>query len=349
MLNKLKKFNKVQKVALLALILVLLCQLGGLTGAWLLSRDSVTNVFGLHDYFVDIILTEPDWNSVGRSQAQKMQPGMDIFKDPRVTNITEDKCFVRMQIIIADKDGDVIADGDRKDSILRAISYCTAGENTPSLSDDKFTVYSELNPDFEYYEGWFYYTESNGECAILDTGESTTPLFTDVIIPTLKSEYQYFSDGFVITVKAEAIFSDGAADKSVEGIAARFGSGSNLEDDINASGLDSATSESSIMVAVSNGVFAVSGTNISENDTNSSGTSNTDVITDNGNTSGSKTNADTKPVAVGEAYSEDKAVNVGTAYEEAKPEVSLSSDYSEDKSAVADTAVSDTAVKLEVE
>jgi hypothetical protein len=226
MLNKIKKFNRIQKASLIALIVMLFCQLGGLTWAWLTDHDEVTNVFGFHDYYVDIVLTEPNWTSVGSKQASVMQPGMDIFKDPRVTNITEDDCFVRMQIILADKEGNVLDDlianesDSTKKAALEAKRAAILGSIKYYNSSKQFVAY---NPDFTLYsDGYYYYTKGGDNCVALATGETTSPLFTDVKIPTLKTDYAYFTDGFVITIKAEAVFTAGATDASVATIAKRF-------------------------------------------------------------------------------------------------------------------------------
>jgi hypothetical protein len=247
MLNKFKQLNKIQKASLIALAVILVCQLGGFTGAWFTSHDAVTNVFGMYDYFVDIVLLEPNWESVGFAQAHKMQPGMDIFKDPRVQNLTEDSCYVRMQIVIADKDGNVIDDlisnatsstektalENKKTAILAAISYCTDDNDTAQVDDDSFVSYYNgvLNPRFSLYDdGWFYYTDGDGNCTALEQADITEPLFTDVRIPNLKADYGYFANGFVISVRAEAVTTAGIPVATVENVASRF-AGSSDEDD----------------------------------------------------------------------------------------------------------------------
>jgi hypothetical protein len=248
MLSKLKKFNRIQKISLIVLLLVLLCRIGGLSYAWFTSSDSVTNVFGLHDYYIDIVLSEPSWDSVGRSQATTMQPGMDIFKDPRVTNITSDDCFVRVKIIVADSSGNELEDGDQKNAILNSIKFCTDDKGTGTVADDTFNDYPKLNTNFTKNGDWYYYTasEDNGNCTVLTPGATTPPLFTDVKIPEKKAEYKYFKDGFVITVVAEGVFCGGVTDASVANVEKRFEDMADTEDTSESTTSESASETTSV-------------------------------------------------------------------------------------------------------
>lgn len=215
MLKKFNKFNRIQKLSLLLLLAMLLCQFAGTTSAWLINEDALNNHFGIKDHFVDITIREPNWDSVGREQAQKMQPGMDIFKDPRAQNLSDEDCYIRMKIEVVDSDGDAVT-GDRLTAILNAIknynSNCT------------FTDYPNLNvSDFTKNGDWYYYT-NNGLCRAVEPFETTTPLFTDVKIPVLKKDYQYFNESFSIVVKAEAVFASGidSSEATVVNVGARF-------------------------------------------------------------------------------------------------------------------------------
>lgn len=217
MIKRLKKFNRIQKLSLLLLVMMIFCMLAGTTSAWLINEDALNNHFGIKNHFVDIAIREPNWESVGYEQAQKMQPGMDIFKDPRVQNLSDEDCYIRMKFEIVDSNGDA-ATGDKLTAILDAIKYYN--------SDETFTDYPSLNSsDFTKSGDWYYYT-SNGLCIAVEPFETTTPLFTDVKIPVLKKDYQYFNESFSIVVKAEAVFTSGIESSSatVENVKARFDS-----------------------------------------------------------------------------------------------------------------------------
>jgi hypothetical protein len=125
-----------------------------------------------------------------------------------------------MKIIVADSSGEPITNDDtRKEKILSAIYYCTDDKNTEDVSDDVFSAY---NPKFTLNtDGWYYYMDGN-ECAVVESYQSTEPLFTDVKIPETKADYVYFKDGFIITVVAEAVYTGGLTDKSITSVAQRF-------------------------------------------------------------------------------------------------------------------------------
>lgn len=194
----LKKFNRIQKISLVMLAVVLLCRFGGVTEAWFTSKHTVINHFTGHEYYVDIELVEPNWVSTGQLQASAMQPGMDIFKDPRVINISQDECIVRMKVEIYDKDGKLNEDSDKYKAIYRSIAtYYGEGEPVVGMSSD-----------FKELDGWFYYTGGSEYCKQLKMNDRTSPLFTDVLIPNKKTDYGvYFTDGFTINIMAEAVFS----------------------------------------------------------------------------------------------------------------------------------------------
>lgn len=204
------KLNKIQRISLAVIALVLLCRMAGVTKAWFVSEDSVVNHFLGHEYYVDIALIEPNWDSVGRTQAAAMQPGMDIFKDPRVVNIAEDRCIVRMKIEISVGGTDLDKDSEAYKAIMSSVAYYTGGG---VLRYDDLSGCSGYNTDaFTYYDGSYYYTyydqDKGGDyCVQLESLDSTPPLFTDVVIPYWTEDYAYFKDGFSIKVIAEAMFS----------------------------------------------------------------------------------------------------------------------------------------------
>lgn len=217
MIKKFNKFNRIQKLSLLLLIMVVFCQFSGYTSAWLINEDALNNHFGVKNHFVNITIKEPNWESVGRAQAQKMQPGMDIFKDPRAQNLSDEDCYIRMKIEVVDSNGNAVT-GSRQTAILDAIKNYN--------SNNTFTDYPYLNAsDFTKNGDWYYYS-NNGLCRIVKPFETTAPLFTDVKIPVLKKEYQYFDDSFYIVIKAEAVFSSGidSSEATVEIVGARFDS-----------------------------------------------------------------------------------------------------------------------------
>jgi hypothetical protein len=210
--------------------------MAGFTSAWLIGKDEVNNHFGVRNTYVNIAIVEPNWSSVGCIQASKLQPGMRIFKDPRVQNIYEDSCYIRVKYEILDSNGDIITDENTLNAIKSAISYHTDGDDCTNHTSYNTTNFTE------YDDGWYYYT-SGGYCRLLDSVTATEsasggdpktvtePLFTDVLIPTTKAEYQYFAQPFSIAVKAEAVFGSGIEEATIANVKARFDAVMNSEDD----------------------------------------------------------------------------------------------------------------------
>jgi hypothetical protein len=268
MIRRLKKLNIMQKAVLIILLFILFCQFAGSTLAWYQSSEERNNHFGVKDSYVDVVLTETNWDSVGRQQALAMQPGMDIFKNPVVVNTSGDWCFVRMKLDILDNDGNEITDEERKTAILSALKYTDGEDILTTNKDENYSTGASLNSDFIENGGWYYYAP--GEvCTAIAPAQETTALFTDVLIPCLKSNYQYFEDGFKIVVYAEAVYTNEGATTldSVETLAQHFATVesnvTNGVDENNTSlsayslfGLDEATSDKAVKdAATSVGAF----------------------------------------------------------------------------------------------
>lgn len=245
MSRRFKKLNKIQKASLAVLVVVLLCQLVGATGAWFTSEHKVINHFTGHEYYVDIELVEPNWVSTGQLQASTMQPGMDIFKDPRVINISQDECIVRMRVEIYDNNVKLSEDSEKYKAVYGSLATYYDGD-APVLG---------MNSDFKELDGWFYYTGGGEYCKQLKINDRTSPLFTDVLIPNKKTDYGvYFADGFTINVVAEAVFSV-SDEYTVADAAKKFGGEIiKTDDEVNGASLfyDNVASNSSIDVEKEN-------------------------------------------------------------------------------------------------
>jgi hypothetical protein len=194
---------------------------------------------------------------------------MRIFKDPRVQNIYEDSCYIRVKYEILDSNGDIITDEKKLNAIKSAISYHTDGDDCTNHAS-----YNTTN--FTYYEdGWYYYT-SGGYCQLLDSVTATEsasggdpktvtePLFTDVLIPTTKTDYQYFAQPFSIAVKAEAVFGSGIEEATIENVKARFDAVMKSEDEDDSNESETESSETT-------------GTETNSTETDSTETNNTKI------------------------------------------------------------------------
>lgn len=138
-------------VAFMLVICMLAIALIGTTLAYFTDTDEKENVFTVGN--VDIILSEPQWDEVGKAEAEDVYPGEALAKDPTVKNNGANPCFVRIKIEGLDQFADdIIYRTDYVDNVL--------GENWVLHTD-----------------GYFYYTQ------VLASGVTTDALFDQIVIP----------------------------------------------------------------------------------------------------------------------------------------------------------------------
>lgn len=151
----------------------------GTTLAYFTDTEEKINTFTVGN--VDIILTEPSWDSSGYKDAPEVYPGEPLAKDPTVTNNGKNPCFVRINV-------------DGLDCLGSAgmITFRT-GYADGKLGDG----WVDGEDGYFYYEG------------VLEVGETTDALFDQIVIPTGLEN----GDGVTlnnIVVTAEAVQAQGA-------------------------------------------------------------------------------------------------------------------------------------------
>lgn len=173
----------------------------GTTLASLSNKDKVTNTQEGKE--IRILLLEPEWQKSGQKDAKKLEPGMEILKDPYVLNNSEDSVYVRMKIVIKDEKGTEIDMGEeRYQSILKALYLSDSLEDNEQAKevplidkiegeegDLKITLNSMS--DFFYEDGWFYYGSSSEEektYTSLAAGDSTSKLFNKLVVPIYREK-----------------------------------------------------------------------------------------------------------------------------------------------------------------
>lgn len=169
------------KRVLLTTLCVALIAIIGVFGtvAYFTDTDDKENTFTVGN--VDITLDEPKWDAAGKLDAPEVYPTEALAKDPTVTNVGANPCFVRIKVT----GWDCLAPAS---DITYRTDYVNGklGENWVSHTD-----------------GYFYYTK------VLAAGEVTDALFDQIVIPAdLKN-----GDGekiYTIDVKAEAVQAQGA-------------------------------------------------------------------------------------------------------------------------------------------
>lgn len=152
----------------------------GATLAYFTDTDQADNVFTVGN--VDIQLTEPNWNAFGSKDAPDAYPGEALAKDPTVTNIGKNPCFVRIKV----EGWDVLGANNK-------ITYRTD------------YVDNRLGENWVEKDGYFYYTK------VLETTEPanvTDALFDQIVVPTTVTNG--FGGSYDLVVKAEAVQAQGA-------------------------------------------------------------------------------------------------------------------------------------------
>ena len=148
-----------KKIAILALSLCMIAAIA-VTGtiAYFTDSDAQTNTFTVGN--VDIDLSEPNWEKDGGGEDQGVDayPGEPLPKDPTVTNIGSNPCFVRIKVTGLDQFVDTYGQGATID--IRN----TAG------------VRGACNEGWEIYGDYIYYK------TVLPAGEPTKPAAFDYIV-----------------------------------------------------------------------------------------------------------------------------------------------------------------------
>ena len=153
----------------LVVALVAIAAVGTL--AYFTDKEEASNVFTMGN--VDITLTEPAWSgtdaSTGEQDAPEVYPGEALAKDPTVTNIGKNPCFVRVKVEGLDQFGT----GDMMIT-LRHGNY-VAGYDSANWT---------LHTDGYYYYNEVVATEATaGDQWNQGLEDVTTPLFNQIVMP----------------------------------------------------------------------------------------------------------------------------------------------------------------------
>lgn len=136
-------------ILVLSIAIIAVATLGA-TLAYFTDKEEDTNTFTIGN--VNIELTEPSWVE----DVSDVYPGQVLDKDPTVKNIGNNPCLVRVKV-----------------------EWPLLPVPTDVPADDVVVDYSgPLGTGWKYSDGYYYYLE------ILENGDSTSKLFTQVVIPT---------------------------------------------------------------------------------------------------------------------------------------------------------------------
>ena len=167
--------KKIVSLCLAAVLVVM--AIAGATVAYFTDTDTKDNTFTVGN--VGITLTEPNWEGSGKEDAPEVYPGEPLAKDPTVTNVGKNPCFVRISV------ANLMQFGDKGDITYRT-DYVAGklGENWVLRTD-----------------GYFYYTK------VLAVNETTDALFDQIVMPTGLTGNETTQ---AITVTAQAVQAQGA-------------------------------------------------------------------------------------------------------------------------------------------
>ena len=169
-----------KKLTAVALIVALLAVaiVGGTLAYFTDTTGTAENVFTVGN--VKINLEEPNWESSGSEDAPEVYPGEALAKDPQVENVGANPCFVRVSV----SDLEIF---EGADPITLRYQYAD-GFNTA---------------DWTLIDGYYYYNK------VLAKGETTTPVFDQIVIPTSWTNGDASSE-YSVDVFAQAVQAQGA-------------------------------------------------------------------------------------------------------------------------------------------
>lgn len=167
-----------KKIISIALVVAMIAIIAAGSFAYFTDNEVKNNEFTVGK--VDITLTEPNWETQGKIDADTVYAGEPLAKDPTVTVAdNSNPCFVRVKVENLDQFGS-------KGDITYRTDYVTGklGENW-----------------VEGENGYFYYTK------VLEAGQTTDALFDQVVMPTGLTGGENAED---IVVTAQAVQAQGA-------------------------------------------------------------------------------------------------------------------------------------------
>ena len=184
-----------KKIMALCLVAILaITAIGGATLAYYTDTDDADNVFTVGN--VDIKLTEPNWVDEDPDDQIDGQadvyPGEALAKDPTVTNIGKNPCFVRVKVENLDQ-------------------FDTKGAITLRWIDEQGVYHNDYNTrDWTKIGEYYYYNKVvtyTGDDYNTELTTVTTPVFSQIVMPTGLTGNEAAEP---ITVTAEAVQAQGA-------------------------------------------------------------------------------------------------------------------------------------------
>ena len=172
---------KKQKIFAISIVTIMVALVVGGTSAFFTYSDKAHNVITTSGVAIELIEDTEDVGGDGRpipfTDIEGAMPGDKISKIPKIKNVDDGDVYVRMK---------VVASVSHVDGIAYKISL------------DTFELDLSRSWGRKDNDGYFYYMRT------LHAGETTTPLFTTVTIPSnLGDRYQHSK--FALQIRGEAV------------------------------------------------------------------------------------------------------------------------------------------------
>lgn len=182
------------KKKIVSLVLVAALAFTALVGTTLAyftdKTEAAKNTFTVGN--VDIKLEEPAWTASGEKDAPEVYPGEALAKDPTVTNIGNNPCFVRVKVTGLNQFG------NKGEITLRHGNYDAGYDST------NWTLH---NDGYYYYNRVLATKDTAGDKWNQGLGTVTEPLFNQIVMPVgLTGDEATVS----IDIYAEAVQAQGA-------------------------------------------------------------------------------------------------------------------------------------------
>ena len=156
-----------KKIVSLVLVAALaFTALVGTTLAYFTDTEAAKSTFTVGN--VDIKLEEPAWPASGEKDAPEVYPGEALAKDPTVTNIGNNPCFVRVKVTGLNQFG------NKGEITLRHGNYVAGYDST------NWTLYDD---GYYYYNRVLATKDTAGDKWNQGLGTVTEPLFNQIVMP----------------------------------------------------------------------------------------------------------------------------------------------------------------------
>lgn len=195
-----------KKVMLAAIVLALVLSIGGVL-AYFSDSDEKTNTFTVGK--ISIQLTEPTWDSTGKTKAESVLPNQLIDKDPKITNNGKNPAYVFIKVSIpnAEVTTETEAGEDGTQNTLQPLFKLMNNATPPAEGvNEGWVLVSTKNGDATNPTEYVYAYGTETEMEALAVGASTTnPLFSKIKFANVQEGWNIEEHPYDVVVTGYAI------------------------------------------------------------------------------------------------------------------------------------------------